>query len=107
MNRKMICVHRLIAESFIDNPDNKKCVNHKDGNKLNNRAENLEWVTYSENSKHAFCTGLGKGHFKKGDIKKLNKEQIKQIQEDNRSSRKIALDYNISHSTVLYYKRNM
>ena len=59
--RKTFKVHRLVAEHFIDNPDNKRCVNHKDGNKLNNDAPNLEWVTDSENMQHAHDTGLNKG----------------------------------------------
>ena len=50
--------HRLIAQSFIDNPDGKPEVNHIDGNKSNNAVDNLEWVTKSENSKHAYATGL-------------------------------------------------
>jgi hypothetical protein len=54
-----ICrVHRVVAEAFIPNPQGKRCVNHKDGNKLNNNVSNLEWVTYSENTTHAFKTGL-------------------------------------------------
>jgi len=51
-------IHRALAECFIPNPEGKPCVNHKDGVKANNRLENLEWVTHSENSRHSFRTGL-------------------------------------------------
>lgn len=51
-------VHRAVAKAFIPNPDSKPMVNHIDGNKLNNNACNLEWVTCSENHRHAFKTGL-------------------------------------------------
>lgn len=53
---KNIKVHRIVAETFIPNPDNKKVVNHIDGNKFNNAAYNLEWVTPSENCTHAYRT---------------------------------------------------
>ena len=55
---KNYSTNRLVALTFIPNPDNKPMVNHIDGNKLNNNAYNLEWCTCSENHKHAFKTGL-------------------------------------------------
>lgn len=55
---KKYAIHRLLAAHFIPNPDNKRTVNHKDGNKLNNHLGNLEWATDSENVKHAYDNAL-------------------------------------------------
>ena len=62
-------IHRLVAETYIPNTKNKECVNHKDGNKLNNSVDNLEWVTHKENVIHAYRIGLNKGRKGKKIIK--------------------------------------
>lgn len=58
--RKLIGTHRIVAQTFIPNDMNKEEVNHKDGNKLNNCVDNLEWCSHSENTIHAYKLGLKK-----------------------------------------------
>jgi hypothetical protein len=63
----------LVAECFIPNPEKKDIVNHKDGNKTNNKVSNLEWCTNLENVQHAFDIGLNKGiEGEKHNSSKLN-----------------------------------
>jgi len=72
-------IHRLIAETFIPNPKNKPCVNHIDGDKLNNRADNLEWCTQSENVNHAFANKLRNGVGENHPIAKLTEQDVRLI----------------------------
>lgn len=77
---KTMFIHRLVAETYIKNTENKPQINHKDGNKLNNHFTNLEWVTQSENVKHAYNIGLNKPkRYYKGKFGK-NHNRSKQIQ---------------------------
>jgi hypothetical protein len=57
-NEKRMYVHRVVASTHLEAIEGKDYVNHKDGNKLNNNVENLEWCTRSENMDHALSTGL-------------------------------------------------
>ncbi|EAA5550895.1 hypothetical protein DQJ50_25200 [Salmonella enterica subsp. enterica] len=59
-NRQTFAIHRLVALAFCNNPHNHPEVNHKDGDKLNNHASNLEWVSHIENIQHSIRTGLNK-----------------------------------------------
>lgn len=73
--------YRLVAQTFISNPENKPEVNHIDGNKSNNRVDNLEWATRSENQKHAYKLGLQKpSENQKHAVSKWNKEhRVKKV----------------------------
>lgn len=71
-------IHRLVAQAFIPNHQNKPQVNHIDGNKINNHVENLEWVTGSENVQHAYNNNLHKIPFgEKNPNATLNWENVK------------------------------
>ena len=76
-----IKVHRIIATTFLENPEAKETVNHINGIKHDNRVENLEWATRSENVKHSFRTGLQSNKGSKGPTSILTESQVLQIRE--------------------------
>ena len=98
---KKFQVHRLVAISFLENKENKPCVNHKNGIKTDNRVENLEWCTHSENEKHSYDK-LGK--ITNGIIRRkipLNKiVYIKELYKKGFSQRSIAKQFNVSPTTI-------
>lgn len=102
-NTKTVKIHRLVAIAFIPNPENKKTVNHINGVKHDNRIENLEWSTYSENNRHARDNNLVVS--KKGVNcyqSKLTNEQVIEIRRIGKSisQRKVAKTYNVSQRVI-------
>lgn len=101
--KKNIHLHRLLAEHFIPNPDNKPEVNHINGNKGDNRLENLEWATSSENRKHAYDTGLkrvfsGKNHWNSKPVIYIDTINIRSISFPNIA--KMANELNKSEGAI-------
>lgn len=88
-------IHRMVAEKYIPNPENKPQVNHIDGNKTNNNVENLEWVSNYENRKHAIAHGLN-NHGEKCGTAKLTLEEAKFIKyHPDIPAKKLAEKYNV------------
>lgn len=102
-------IHRIIAETFISNPEDKEQVNHIDGNKLNNNIDNLEWVTASENVQHAFNQGLAinKKGFEDSQSIAVNKYDLEgNILNEYGSMREASKESNIPLSTILNQCKN-
>lgn len=85
-------IHVLVAETFIGPKPPGHEVNHKDGNKRNNKHTNLEWVTHSKNMKHAYATKLSPT--------KLNPIQVQEIRVSDMSQRKLAKKYGVNRTTI-------
>lgn len=102
---RMYFVHRLVAEKYVQNPNNLPQVNHKDGDKTNNRAENLEWVSNVENRNHAVKSGL-QIHGERCPWAKLTQKDVDYIREHNEiPSTKIAPMFGVSHSLIRAIRR--
>jgi hypothetical protein len=102
---KPIRVNRAVAEAFIPNPENKLVTNHKDCNRKNNKVENLEWATYSENNKYTSL--FGNKNYVHGiahPFSKLTQEKADEIRKkyvkNIVSMRKLADEYGVSVGTI-------
>lgn len=91
-------VHRLVADAFLQNPDQMPQLNHRDGNKLNNKLNNLEFCTAKENINHAYRTGL---HSKRGPLTKDELDQIVDLLNTGVTYNKIAERFCISYNQVI------
>ena len=97
---KLQFIHRLVAEKYIPNPENKPQVNHKDGNKLNNSVDNLEWVSNMENRQHAVKNLLHLSG-EKCPWSKITQKDVDFIRENKQyTARQIAEMFNISITNV-------
>jgi hypothetical protein len=111
-NGEQYLEHRRLAQLFIPNPENKPCVNHKDGNRSNNDINNLEWVTYSENHIHAYrvlgrrINNKNSAKGEKHPLSKLKIEQVENIRKSNMSGVSLAKQYNVSTSLISNIKNN-
>lgn len=101
--QKMLSVHRAIAEAFLPNPTFKATVNHINGIKTDNRLENLEWATYSEQQFHAFETGLRSHKGESHPASKLSNDQVLFIRvmiDQGHTHKSVSKMFNVSRGTI-------
>lgn len=106
--QKQVRVHRLVAEAFLPYETGKPCVNHIDGNTLNNCVWNLEWCTYSENRIHALSHNLADYGENSSNAKLRNEDvyEIRILLENGMKQKDIASIYNVHPSVISNIKTN-
>lgn len=101
---KCQCIHKAVAAAFVDNPDGRRVINHKDGNKQNNNASNLEWTTSLENNLHALRTGLRvptRGEKQgKSVLKEHQVYEIRRRADSGESVKKLAQEFGVKEAAV-------
>lgn len=111
---KKRCTHRWIAETWLDKVSGKDLVNHKDGNRLNNNVDNLEWCTNTENIRHGHAMGSYKSLYKRqssayknegnpnSKLKQYQVDEIRKLLKEKKSYREISLIYKVSGSCIYF-----
>jgi len=103
--KKTYDIHKLIALTFIINPHNYPCINHKNGIKTDNKLENLEWCSYSQNTIHAYKNGLNKKgelHYKAKITEKQAIDIITKYQSKKYTFKMLGIEYGVHLSTIAY-----
>lgn len=102
---KTYSLHRLIGLAFLENPENKVHVNHIDGNKVNNKLENLEWATCPENNLHKFIIGLGNSYTRKIGQYDLDGNFIKEFPSIVSASKELNMSKSNIRGVLINYRK--